>query len=235
MLGLTLPLRSENNYWEWILSFYHVGPSDQTQVVRLVSKQLYLWHHRDSPLALALFRVLSSSVPDFWSQLLERAHGWPVVGAHIQNYRRIANLRLAQARPGIKIQGLGGGAVQISGRMPAWHGSGLRFASQNCKSIQNLTVGWVDNAVSSRVTVEWPCVWKSCSQALSLLRIYVCVLGYMEPWIKEKRDSDDSGFSAAGDQPLKVGNTYRPIEALFIVTQKAPLPSQFPNPKTHLA
>lgn len=59
-ITLMLPLRSENNFWKWILSFYHLGPRDQTQVIRLVPSILLL-SHPASPSTLALFIVLNSS------------------------------------------------------------------------------------------------------------------------------------------------------------------------------
>ena len=45
--------RSEDNLQEWVLSFHHVDPREQTQVVRLGSKCLYLLSYQE-PLTLVL-------------------------------------------------------------------------------------------------------------------------------------------------------------------------------------
>lgn len=37
--------RSENNFWESALPFYHVGTGDQIQIIRLGSKRLSLLSH----------------------------------------------------------------------------------------------------------------------------------------------------------------------------------------------
>ena len=42
-------LQSKGIMEEWVLSFQHVGPKDQTQVIRLSSKCLYLLSHLDDP------------------------------------------------------------------------------------------------------------------------------------------------------------------------------------------
>lgn len=38
-------MTAEDNTWEWVLSFYHEGPEDHTEVVRLCVKSLYLLSH----------------------------------------------------------------------------------------------------------------------------------------------------------------------------------------------
>ena len=40
----------EDNLWESVLFFHDVGPRDQTQVVRLGTKHLYLLSHPAHPL-----------------------------------------------------------------------------------------------------------------------------------------------------------------------------------------
>lgn len=41
--------RSEDNLGEWVLSFHHVGPGDQTQIVRFGGKYPYWLSHLTGP------------------------------------------------------------------------------------------------------------------------------------------------------------------------------------------
>ena len=52
--------RSEDNFWESVLSSHHVGPRDQTQVITFGSKHLSYWVTSLSPTPLLLKNGLTS-------------------------------------------------------------------------------------------------------------------------------------------------------------------------------
>lgn len=50
----------EDNLWEWVLSFHHVGPGDQTSDFRLGCKHLPLLSHVGAPSLGELLKPLMS-------------------------------------------------------------------------------------------------------------------------------------------------------------------------------
>lgn len=53
--------RSENNFWELILSFYHVGPGNETQVIRLCGNCFYPKIYLSGPLLLIIINKMIGS------------------------------------------------------------------------------------------------------------------------------------------------------------------------------
>jgi hypothetical protein len=50
--------KSEDNMWELVLSFYHMVSGDQTHIVKLVGKCLYLLNHLGWPRMLVMKAIL---------------------------------------------------------------------------------------------------------------------------------------------------------------------------------
>lgn len=61
--GVQAPVCMRVNFLELVLSFYHVGPSDQTQMVRLGSEHFYPLSHLIVP---SFKNFLSAPYPLFW-------------------------------------------------------------------------------------------------------------------------------------------------------------------------
>lgn len=49
VIAMACVWRSEDNFWELVLSFYHVGSWNHTEVVRLGGKVLHQWSHFSYP------------------------------------------------------------------------------------------------------------------------------------------------------------------------------------------
>lgn len=57
--------RPEDNFRELLLSFYHVGPRNQTQAIRLQGKQFYHVSHLAGPPIILNFHIILSDFGSF--------------------------------------------------------------------------------------------------------------------------------------------------------------------------